>query len=968
MTMKQTLSIARKELAGYFGSPIALIFVGAFLAATLIAVFWVNTFLARGIADVRPMFNSMPVLMIFLVAALTMRQWSEEQRAGTLEVLLTLPVSKVQLVLGKFLAVMALVIIALALTVFLPVTVSLLGPLDWGPVVGGYLAAILMSAAYAAIGLFISSRTDNQLVALILSVLLCGVLYLAGSPVITDFVPPFLAEVLRAAGAGSRFESIERGVIDLRDLVYYLTLTGIFLTLNVLSVDRKRWGTGARTAGYRRSVVLTSALLVINLILTNVWLYPLSGLRLDLTQQREYSLSQTTKEMLQGLPEPLTIRAYVSEKTHPLLAPLRPQLADLLREYEIAGRGKVVAEVIDPTTDAEVEVEANQTYGIQASPFQVAGRYESSVINAYFDVLVRYGDQSEVLNFQDLIEVQASPGGTPDVGFRNLEYDLTRTIKRVTSGFQSVDSLLASLRDETRLTLFVTPNSLPQQLAEAPATFRKVGEELASKSNGKLTFTTVDPDAQGAQVSRGQLLETYKLRPIAASLFSDQTYYLDLMLESKDAEGKVTRQLVTPAGDLSETSVRTAVESALKRTSTGFLKVVGLWTPPETPTVNMFGQQQPALRTWQYLRRQLSRDYTVTSVDLSTGQVPANIDTLLIVSPEGLDEKALYAVDQYLMRGGSVIVAAGNYGISLDQMAGGLALNEIQGGLGSLLEHYGIKVEKSIVMDPQNEPFPTTVQRNVGGMVIQELQALNYPFFVDVRASGMDKTSAIVSQLNAVTLNWASPVVLDEAKNAGRQTSVLLKSTDRSWLRTSLDINPDVQKHGDTGFAVEGEQASRPLAVAVTGSFESYFKGKPSPLLQTAEPTAEGQPTPTPVSQAGSTIESSPDTARLVVFGSGEFLTDVIFQVSSNLSGERYLNSLQLVQNAVDWSVEDLDLLNIRARGTSTRVFEPLTEGQQRFFEFLNYGLALAALVIIAVLWNLRRRNEKPLALVGEKR
>ncbi len=139
--MKQALSITRKELNGYFGSPMALIFVGAFLAATLFSFFWVETFFARGIADVRPLFRWMPVLMIFLVAALTMRQWSEEQRSGTLEILLTLPVSPVQLVLGKFLAVLALVGTALALTLFLPITVALLGNLDWGPVIGGYLAA-----------------------------------------------------------------------------------------------------------------------------------------------------------------------------------------------------------------------------------------------------------------------------------------------------------------------------------------------------------------------------------------------------------------------------------------------------------------------------------------------------------------------------------------------------------------------------------------------------------------------------------------------------------------------------------------------------------------------------------------------------------------------------------------------------------------------------------------------------------
>ncbi len=210
--MKQTLSIARKELSAYFGSPMALIFVGVFLAVTLFVFFWVETFFARGIADVRPMFQWMPVLLIFLVAALTMRQWSEEQRSGTLEVLLTLPVSKVQLVLGKFLAVMALVALALGLTLFLPITVALLGPLDWGPVVGGYLAALLMAAAYTAIGLFISSRTDNQIVALILTVIISGLFYLIGSSGVTDFVPRPLADIFTALGAGSRFESIERGV------------------------------------------------------------------------------------------------------------------------------------------------------------------------------------------------------------------------------------------------------------------------------------------------------------------------------------------------------------------------------------------------------------------------------------------------------------------------------------------------------------------------------------------------------------------------------------------------------------------------------------------------------------------------------------------------------------------------------------------------------------------------------------
>ena len=157
--MKQVLSLTRKELNSYFSSPMALIFVGVFLAATLFTFFWVDEFFARGIADLRPMFRWMPTLMIFLAAALTMRQWSEEQQTGTLEILFTMPMKLYQLVLGKFLAALILVAVALALTLFLPISVASFGNPDPGPIVGGYLATLLLASAYIAIGLFISSRT-----------------------------------------------------------------------------------------------------------------------------------------------------------------------------------------------------------------------------------------------------------------------------------------------------------------------------------------------------------------------------------------------------------------------------------------------------------------------------------------------------------------------------------------------------------------------------------------------------------------------------------------------------------------------------------------------------------------------------------------------------------------------------------------------------------------------------------------
>ena len=176
--MAEIWRIARKELWSFFASPVAYIFLGTYLAVSLFVFFWVETFFARNIADTRPLFDWMPVLLIFLVAALTMRLWSEERRSGTLELLLTLPLSSLQLVLGKFIASLALVALAVAMTLPLPLTVSLLGSLDWGPVFGAYLATLLLAAAYIAIGLFVSARTDNAIVSLIGTALICGLFYL----------------------------------------------------------------------------------------------------------------------------------------------------------------------------------------------------------------------------------------------------------------------------------------------------------------------------------------------------------------------------------------------------------------------------------------------------------------------------------------------------------------------------------------------------------------------------------------------------------------------------------------------------------------------------------------------------------------------------------------------------------------------------------------------------------------------
>ena len=850
-----------------------------------------------------------------------------------------------------------MVVVALALTLFLPITAALLGNLDWGPVFGGYLASILLAAAYAAMGLFVSSRTDNQIVSLISTALLGGLFYLIGSSGVTDFFGGTVGGILRGLGSGSRFQSIERGVVDLRDLLYYLSLTGVFLTLNVVSLESKRWSAGERTLPLRRGVVLTTVLVALNLALVNVWLFPLRSLRLDLTAQQEYSLSQPTRDLLSNLQEPLLIRGYFSEKTHPLLAPLVPRIRDLLLEYAVASGGRVELEIVDPAKDPEKEAEANQTYGIRPMPFQVAGRYESSIINSYFDILIRYGDQNVVVGFRDLIEVEPRRDGTIDVRLRNLEYDLTSAVKKVVYGFQSVDAVLSAMDEPVELVLYVTPATLPEWLVEVPSTIELVANDIASDSGGKFAYTAVDVDAPESRVTRQELYDVYGLRPLAVSLFSDQDYYLHMVLKIGEEA-----HVVYPTGELSEADVRTSIESALKRSSSGFLQVVGLWTPPEQPTQDVYGQTQPPLSTWRQLPEALRQEYEVRTVDLSTGQVPADVDVLVVVAPQAMTDRERFAIDQYLMRGGSVVVAAGNYGITIDQFVGGLGLMPLENGLQEMLASYGVEVEQSLVMDLQNEPFPVTVSRQVGDFEVQEIQAIDYPFFVDVRPDGMASDSHIVSNLPAVTLNWASPITIDEEKNAEREVVALLQSSPASWTRTDTSVQPNFDLYPQWGFPVGDPQQSHALAVSVQGVFESHFKGKPSPFAEAEAGEASEETSQEPIP---GTIEVSPETARLVVFGSAEFVDDVVFEISSSLTMDRYLNSLKLVQNAVAWATEDVDLLGIRARGTSARVLIPLTDSAQSLWEAANYAVALLALVAVGAFWRVRRRREAPMALLS---
>jgi len=228
--------ITKRELAGYFGSPVAYVFIVIFLMLTGFFTFYISHFFEAGQADLNAFFQWHPWLFMFLVPAVAMRLWAEERRLGTIELLLTLPVTVTEVVLGKFLAAWCFIGIALALTFPLVLTVIYLGNPDLGVILCGYLGSLLMAGAFLSVGSMTSALTRSQVVSFILAVVACLFLILAGyapvTSVLAGWAPVWLVDLVSSTSVLTHFASIARGVLDLRDLLYYVSVMVVMIVIN----------------------------------------------------------------------------------------------------------------------------------------------------------------------------------------------------------------------------------------------------------------------------------------------------------------------------------------------------------------------------------------------------------------------------------------------------------------------------------------------------------------------------------------------------------------------------------------------------------------------------------------------------------------------------------------------------------------------------------------------------------------
>jgi ABC-2 type transport system permease protein len=235
------MTITKKELRSYYNSPIAYIVKAVFLVVMSIWLFTVNQFIPRGIADLRMYFTMIPFMFIFFIPAITMRSWAEERKMGTEELLLTLPFREYELVLGKFLAAFILLTLMFVISLVLPISLSFLGDFEWGQITAQYIGVVLFGAACISVGLFVSSLSRNQIIAFIFSALTLFFIIILSEVNKMVELPSVIAGFLNALSFNYHFEAFSKGLIDSRDITYFVLVSAFFLYLNSKVLIFKKW-------------------------------------------------------------------------------------------------------------------------------------------------------------------------------------------------------------------------------------------------------------------------------------------------------------------------------------------------------------------------------------------------------------------------------------------------------------------------------------------------------------------------------------------------------------------------------------------------------------------------------------------------------------------------------------------------------------------------------------------------------
>jgi ABC-2 type transport system permease protein len=403
--MRNALTVASKEFRTFFQTPIGYVILFVFTLVAGWLFFYTSGFFTSREASMRALFYYMPWLFLVLAPAITMRLWAEEKKTGTVEVLLTMPIKEGEVVLGKFLAASALILLWLVSLLPILGVVMWLGEPDMGPVWGGFIGAFLLGCAYVAMGVAASALTENQIISLVLAFAGGFFFMLVGFQPVVEIFPEMLGAFLHNLSLNTHFTSIMRGVIDLRDVLFYVTFVGFFLYVN-------RWAVRRESGGGLSLALVAGILICVNVLSGSV-----SGARFDLTDDKRYTLGDDTKRILARLDDDLRMTAYLSSDLPSSVANLRRDVQDLIGEFESFAGGRLRVEVINPDRSEELREQARSA---QVPDLPVGGSSATSleVKKAFLGITMEFRDKSETIQAIRTTE--------------NLEYELMLRIDKIT--------------------------------------------------------------------------------------------------------------------------------------------------------------------------------------------------------------------------------------------------------------------------------------------------------------------------------------------------------------------------------------------------------------------------------------------------------------------------------------------------------------------------------------------------------
>ncbi len=526
-------TLARRELRFLFDHPTGYILLVVFLGFNNFLFF--RTAYLQNMASLRPMLAFLPWVLLFFAPAVTMRTLSEDARSGTLEVVLAQPVTEVELVIGKYLGALLFSCIALLLTVTIPMGLSLAADLQVGVMAAQYVGAGLLAVAFTAVGLWASSVTPNQITAFIVGVTVMFLLILAGAGPMISGLPPELARFIAGLAVLPHFENIARGVIDLRDAVYFLSVAALFLVLAYYGVMRRKLSPARAT---RRRLQLGTALLAAFVLVVNLLGGHIGG-RLDLTPGKAYTLSPATREILADLDDLVTIKLFVTQELPENFGIIKRDIGDLLADFRSAGGGNLRVVELDPAEDEDAMAQT-RTLGIPPVQFSSVGEAQLQVQEGYLGMAVQYADAAETIpvvtrtddleyrlvsfirtltrserRVVALVEARAEPGQGNTYGAVRQELQRTFDVRTV----PAADS--APIADEIGVLVFAgaQPPLDSASLDRFQAFFGRGGSALILASGMRL-------QPQGFQAAAQPLAWNTLLEPFGVSVRSDLVYDL----------------------------------------------------------------------------------------------------------------------------------------------------------------------------------------------------------------------------------------------------------------------------------------------------------------------------------------------------------------------------------------------------------------------------------------------------------